>query len=164
MKKFLVVIVAALVTLGTVGCGTDGPKTKQAKEEAKGRADARKAVEIRTSIGPNRIRCDASTRNIEFFDPTSGDERRANPIVFYYEEEDTQRILCYDGPGYDSLTGGKLKEVTKDVVYRILNQAPPPRLVPPPVVVSPQTLPAAPVITATPLPELGQGPCCGRQR
>lgn len=162
--KIQSVVLAVIVAVTAVGCSADGPKTKQAREEANARADARKAVGIRTSIGPNRIRCDASTRNLEFFDPTSGDERRANPIIYYYEEEDTQRILCFDGPGYDSLTGGKLKEVTKDVVYRILNQAPPTRPALPPVAISPPAPPLPPAVVSTPLPELGKEWCCGRQR
>ena len=154
MNKLAVVIVAALATLGTVGCTSDvGHETKKAQEVAAQRNDKRAALAIRAAVGPQRIRCDAGTRNLKFFDSTTGE-----PRLFYYVEEDNQRYLCFDGPGYDSLTQGELKPVDKDAVYKILNQAAPQ---PPPVPIV--VTPPLPVVTATPfIPILDQGPCCGR--
>jgi|GEM_PF-3965820 len=167
MRSHQVVLVAILAILGTVGC-SDGPATKQAKEVAAKYSDERIANSIRAAAGPQIIRCDVGTPNLQFFDTTAQKEYNgelAEALIFYRYDQDANWYTCYDRSGFDSLTGEKLRKVTKDIVLQVLQQPAPPSqrravvpVLPPPTIVI-QTEPQIIVVRPEDR-QLGEGPCC----
>jgi hypothetical protein len=110
---------------------------------------------------PQAVACGPQTPNIEFFDKLNG-----KPKVFYSRDSHTQRITCYDAPGYDPRSGQPLVAVRgSGIIDEILKQGPSPTPCP-----SASPTPEPSHVHATNYPpkaspsfedkDLAEGPCC----
>ncbi len=160
------VVLAAVIAVLTVGCSQKTP-AELAKIEAAELRSKQQAADIINSVVAQEVSCGDVVAEEKAFDRKSGD-----PRIYVYVDKLAKKIECFDGPGYHPVWGDTLVEITKAQVKVIrANEGncypvtPPKCCVTPAPVAAPVPPPPPPVapIVSTPLPELGTGPCCGRQ-
>ncbi len=163
MKQSIVVLVAALAVVSTIGCGgpeapPPAPHIATAVEVAKMKAAAiveqRKAADIVNAVAAQRVECGDIYQ--EAFDRVTQEAR------YYTYEYPNLYLECFNGKGFHPALGVELQPITRKQVERIV--ANPKLYCPTPIV---RVLPPTPAPVNIPTPpiarDIGTGPCCGRQ-
>lgn len=145
---------AVLLILG--GVKAIWPNASAATGKAQEVADLQAALALNSTIAPRPVRCDRDSVT-QFWDQTTG-----LAVVYYRLDVERQRIECADRKGFHPVTRQEYKPVTEAIIGIIRKQDPPP----PPPAPMPTPIPTltvvavAPMVVATPLPQLSEGPCC----
>lgn len=148
MKRIMVAVIAlAALTLGACS-KKDGPEVKRAKGVAATYDDIRESRDIIDNALARKVNCASAARHA--FSKETGDAQ-----VWTYRAGENAVIECYDTEGYHPTGRTKLRKITTFEVEEILGN---PTYYPPPALPTPPRPASAP----TPLPQLGEGPCCNR--
>jgi hypothetical protein len=169
-QKWTLGVVAALIVIWAITALTfwsvapkpkqDGPQVVAAKALVATADDGREAGTIIDTGYSKPVPCGIAARNA--FDPHTGAKK------YFYFQWEGGAYECFDTPGYHRVRGVKLEPLGSDQVSNILKDTakypseapfwdPPAKFTSQPRPVHRQPAPAA-----TPLPELGEGPCCSK--